>query len=65
LLLGIEAVVNEGVASASATTESSLETIDGDGLLLSLHLGTKLSLDLLLGDVSHLGVDQIDGLKEM
>merc|ERR1712153_67153 len=60
LLLGIKAVVNESVTSASATTVSSLETVDGDGLFLGLHLSAELSLDLLLGNVGHLGVDQIE-----
>lgn len=65
MLLGIKAVVNESVAGRSATTESGLETIDGDSLFLGLHLSAQLSLDLFLGDVSHLGVDKIDGLKYM
>ena len=65
LLLGIKALVDEGVSSGSATTECSLKTIDGDALLLDFHGGAELSLDLFLGHVSHLGVDQVDGLKCM
>jgi hypothetical protein len=65
LLLGIKALIDEGVSSASATTECSLKTIDGDSFLLNLHGGAELSLDLFLGHVSHIGVDQVDGLKWM
>jgi len=61
---GISRVVDEGKSSAGAATELSLETIDWNAVFLDFEGLGELWGDFGLGDVGHLGVDEVDGLHE-
>ena len=63
LLPSVKGVIQEGEPGRPAATELSLETEDGDVLLLGLEGLTELGLDVALGDVRLLGVDQLDDLQ--
>ena len=64
-LSGINVVVDKCEAGSSATTELGLKTEDGNGLLLALEGLGKLDLDVFLGDVGKLGVDELNDLREL
>jgi hypothetical protein len=61
-LSGINVVIDKSEAGSSATTELGLKTEDGNGLLLALEALGKLGLDVFLGHVGKLGVDELNNL---
>lgn len=64
LLSGIQAVINQSKASGPSTTELGTEAEAEDHFLIDLvHLG-KLVADLILGEVSDSGVDDIHDLVQ-
>jgi hypothetical protein len=62
LLSSVKRIVDEGEARGSATSELGLQTENGNVLLLDLEGLGQLALDVTLGDVSLLGVDQLNHL---
>ena len=62
LLSRVKGIIDEGEASGSAATELSLETEDRNVLLLGLQGLSQLGLDVTLGDVGLLGVDELNHL---
>ena len=63
LLPSIKGVIEEGEPGRAAATKLSLETEDGNVLLLSLEGLRELGLDVTLRDVGLLGVDQLNDLE--
>ena len=61
-LSGVNVVVDEGEASGSATTELGLQAENRNVLLLGLEGLSELGLDVSLGNVGNLRVDQLDHL---
>lgn len=61
-LLSVEVVIDQGKSGASATSEFGLEAEHSDAFFLGLHLLGELLLDLRLGDVGQLGVEDVDSL---
>lgn len=59
LLQGLVGVVDEGEASALATTVLSAETEDGDLVLVGLVQLGELLAELVLGDISTIGVEDV------
>lgn len=58
-LQGLVGIVNEGEASALATTVLSAETENGDLVLVGLVEVGKLITELVLGDIGAVGVEDI------
>lgn len=58
-LQGLVGIVNEGEASALATTVLSAETENGDLVLVGLVEVGKLITELILGDIGAVGVEDI------
>lgn len=62
LLSSVNGVVDEGEAGGSATTELGLEAENRNVLLLRLEGNSKLGLDVSLGHVRELRVNQLNHL---
>lgn len=62
LLHGLGGVVDEGEAGGLAATVLAAETKDGDLLLLGLVHATELLTQLILGDTSAAGVEDVTTL---
>ena len=62
LLLGIEAIVNEGKSACSASTELGLHAEDCDALFFNFQYLCKFLLDLGFCQGAHVRVDDFNGL---
>ena len=62
LLSSVKRIIDESEASGSATTEFGLETENRNVLLLDLKGLGELGLDVSLGDVGQLGVNELNNL---
>jgi hypothetical protein len=63
LLLGIEALVNEGEGAGSASTELGLHTKDCNALFLDLQNLREFLFDLGLCQGAHVRVNDLNGLQ--
>ena len=59
---GILVVVDKGETSASSTTELGLQAEHGDLFFITFHGLRQFGLDISLGHVGHVGVNQVNGL---